>query len=91
MEINWDEWNERQEFAKKMKIEQKRKMRDLLESDIDGIKISLREFVEMCDDDNYKSDMLDIFEEALMKIADGQKDPVSIAQKALKTYYGEDD
>ncbi|WP_438498280.1 hypothetical protein [Paenibacillus sp. IHBB 3054] len=49
----------------------------------------MEQFIESLEDDEYKLDMLDLMEEALMKIADGQGDPVEIATAALKTFKGE--
>jgi hypothetical protein len=43
----------------------------------------------MIDDDEFKSDTIDMLQEALMRIADGQGDPKEIAIEALKKYPGE--
>ncbi|MGG4090544.1 hypothetical protein [Paenibacillus lautus] len=89
-QIDWVEWKERQEFVQKRKAEIRRDLRDLLESDVDEIRISLKKYTEMFEDDEYKSDIIDMMEEALMKIADGQPDPAGIAKQALRKYAGDE-
>lgn len=88
-EVDWNEWKQRREFVEKMKKEQRQNLRNLLESDLKEIKISLKDFVEMFEDDEWKSDCLEIMEEALMKIASGDADPQKIALDALKKYNGD--
>lgn len=73
-----------------MKNEQKLKLRNLLESDLNSVTLTLRQFTQMCEDDEYMSEMLDLMEEALMRIVDGQGDPAKIALSALKRYIGDE-
>lgn len=89
--INWEEWVEHKEYIKKHKQDQKAKIRNLLESDIKTMEISLKQFIDMLEDDEYKLDQLDLMEEALMKIADGQDNPQQIALDALKKHRGDDE
>lgn len=89
-DVNWDEWEEHREYIKKHKQTQKLKIRNLLESDVKEITITLKEFIDMYEDDEYKLDMLDLLEEALMRIADGQENPAKIAMTALNKYRGDE-
>lgn len=63
-------------------------LRSVLESNEKEVTFTLKQYTEMLDDDDFKSDTIDMLQEALMRIADGQDDPVRIAQEALKKYPG---
>lgn len=89
-EIDWNEWKERMEHVQRWKQQQRVKLRNLLESDIKEMTFTLKEFVDMFEDDEWKSDQLDQMEEALMRIASGEDDPKSIALSALRKYNGDE-
>lgn len=90
MRIDWEDWQEHKKHVQERKKEQKKNIHQLLESDKKEIKMSIKDFIDIHEDDEWKMDMLDIMEEALMKIADGEDDPKSIAINALKKFRGED-
>lgn len=89
-QVDWTEWKYRREFTERQRLRARQGLRELLESDVKEIQFSLRQYTEMFEDDEYKSDMLEMMELALMKIADGQADPVGIAQQALRKYAGDE-
>ena len=89
--IDWNEWNERKEYIKQHKQDLKTKVRNLLESNAKSMEISLKQFIDMLEEEEHYLDSLDLLEEALMRIADGQTDPQEIALAALKKYRGDDE
>lgn len=85
-----EEWRKRKEEVKLMRAESKNKLRELLESGIDEVKLTLRDFTIMHEEELFSSDSLELLEEALDLIAAGAENPVEIAQAALNKYRGEE-
>ncbi|BFH13391.1 hypothetical protein WJ0W_006500 [Paenibacillus melissococcoides] len=85
-----EEWIKRKEEVKLMRAESKNKLRELLESGIDEVKLTLRDFTIMHEEELFSSDSLELLEEALDLIVAGAENPVEIAKAALNKYRGEE-
>lgn len=68
----------------------KKMIRDILESDLKEVVISISEFIQMQEEDEWTYEMLKLLEQALEQIANGVENPQEVAKKTLAIYRGED-
>lgn len=91
--VDWNKWEQRKSFKETQRQKRKSALREVLESDkkLDrkNVIINLSTAIRLQEEDDYDSDMSDLMEEALMKIADGNSDPQQIAVDVLKKMYGD--
>lgn len=87
-DVNSAEYLEHKKYIETRKKEIQIEMNRFLESNLNELTISKKRYLDMWEDSEWKSDMLDLLEEALMKIASGESDPRSIAKRALNKYTG---